>query len=100
MNPSRDDHAYIAWRIIDCCLREDVRGIVHRGSEATPAPALRQAWPGTSAPERWWRVPHLPAGPVWLPVRSSDYMQSLRATGDGWLRETPEGGVYEHGADA
>jgi len=100
MNPSRDDHAYIAWRIIDCCLREDVRGIVHRGSEATPAPALRQAWPGTSAPEQWWRIPHLPAGPVWLPVRSSDYMQSLRATGDGWLRETPDGGIYEHGADA
>ena len=100
MNPTRDDHAYIAWRIIDCCLREDVRGIVHRGSEATPGAALRQNWPESLAAERWWRIAHLPAGTVWLPVRDCDYMQSLRAIGDGWLRETAEGGVYEHGAEA
>ncbi|MBT2117007.1 IucA/IucC family siderophore biosynthesis protein [Dyella sp. LX-66] len=97
---NRGDNSYIAWRIIDCCLREDLRGIVHRGSEAAPAPAARQVWPEQSFPERWWRIAHLPGGVLWLPVQASDYMQSLRALGDGWLRETPQGLAYEHGADA
>ncbi|NKJ22411.1 IucA/IucC family siderophore biosynthesis protein [Dyella sp. SG609] len=97
---NRGDSGYIAWRIIDCCLREDLRGIMHRGSEAAPAPAARQAWPEHRFPERWWRIAHLPGGVLWLPVQASDYMQSLRALGDGWLRETPQGLAYEHGADA
>ncbi|MGO4700603.1 IucA/IucC family protein [Dyella sp. 2RAB6] len=99
-NATHDDSAYIAWRIIDCCLREDVRGIMHRGSEAAPAAAMRQAWPGPAFPEQWWRIAHLPGGVLWLPVQPSDYMQSLRARGDGWLRETPLGLAYEHGAEA
>jgi len=100
MNGHDGDSAYIAWRIIDCCLREDVRGIMHRSSEAAPPIAARQAWPETAFPERWWRIPHLPGGVLWLPVKASDYMQSLRAIGDGWLRETARGLVYERGADA
>ena len=100
MNATRDDSAYIAWRIIDCCLREDLRGIMHLGSEATPAATARQAWPQPIFPERWWRIPHLPGGVLWLPVQSSEHMQSLRAIGDGWLRETPQGLAYEGGADA
>lgn len=100
MNAPRDDDAYIAWRIIDCCLREDLRGIMHRGSEAAPPPAARQTWPQPIFPERWWCLAHLPGGVLWLPVQSSDYMQSLRATGDGWLRETPQGLTYESGAEA
>ena len=100
MNPASEDSAYIAWRIIDCCLREDVRGIVHCGSAGQPAASARQAWPAAAFPQHWWRIAHLPGGVLWLPVQASDYMQSLRAIGDGWLRETAQGLVYEHGADA
>ena len=95
-----DDGAYIAWRIIDCCLREDVRGIVRRGSQARPTQDVRRAWPEAPAAAHWWRIAHLPGGVIWVPVEPSDYMQSLRAIGDGWLRETPAGLVHEHGADA
>jgi len=100
MNPASEDSAYIAWRIIDCCLREDVRGIMHRGSEGQLPASGRQAWPAPALPPHWWRIAHLPGGVLWLPVQASDYMQSLRAIGDGWLRETAQGLVYEHGADA
>lgn len=97
---AHDDGAYIAWRIIDCCLREDVRGIMHRGSAGQPGAAARHRWPEPAFPPHWWRIAHLPGGVLWLPVQASDYMQTLRALGDGWLRETPQGLVYEHGAEA
>ena len=100
MIPDRDDYAYIARRIIDCCLREDVRGIMHRGSEAAPPAMALQSWPEPIFPERWWRITHLPGGVLWLPVQASDYMQSLRAIGDAWLRETPHGVAREQGAEA
>lgn len=100
MSPSRDDHAYIAWRVIDCCLREDLRGIMRQGSEAVPPAMARQRWPAPIFPDRWWRIAHLPGGVLWLPVQASDYMQSLRAIGDAWLRETAQGLVYESGTEA
>lgn len=100
MSPSHDDHAYIAWRIIDCCLREDLRGIVRHGSAAMPPITARQTWPSPIFPNCWWRIAHLPGGVLWLPVQASDYMQSLRAIGDAWLRETPQGLTYESGAEA
>ena len=56
---NRGDSGYIAWRIIDCCLREDLRGIMHRGSEAAPAPAaqneppLRTSRTGRARSETW-----------------------------------------------
>nr|WP_266159021.1 IucA/IucC family protein [Dyella silvatica] len=98
------DSAYIAWRIIDCCLREDVRGIVSQGQVATPPQTIHQAWAhahaGRHASNLWWRIPQLPGGTLWLPVRHSDYMQTISAVGDGWIRQAETGAIFELGAEA
>jgi len=93
------DRAYIAWRIIDCCLREDVRCIATRGREATPLPQVLEAWGSCARPDTWWRVDHWPAGVVWLPVRPRDAMQTIGATSDGWVREDIDGVRIEYGAE-
>lgn len=93
------DRAYIAWRVIDCCLREDVRGIVSHGRNATPPFWVLQAWGRQAGVDTWWRVDHWPAGPLWLPIRHSDAMQSISALSDGWVRETDVCCELEHGAD-
>ncbi|MGH8081187.1 MAG: IucA/IucC family protein, partial [Lysobacter sp.] len=93
------DRAYIAWRIIDCCLREDVRSMVGRGAAAIPAAAIVQAWGHGEQPPLWWRVDHLPVGVLWLPVRRSDAMQSVSALSDGWVREHDGIIALEHGAE-
>ncbi|MEH6413513.1 IucA/IucC family protein [Pseudomonas sp. CGJS7] len=93
------DRAYVTWRIIDCCLREDVRGLVARGAAATPTLAIARAWASDGRPTLWWRVDHLPAGVLWLPVRYSDAMQSLSALSDGWVRESGDGVALEYGAE-
>lgn len=92
------DRAYIAWRIIDCCLREDVRGLISRGAAALAPAEVNQTW-GEDA-RLWWRVGHLPVGVLWLPVRYSDAMQGVSATSDGWVREGADGAVLEHGSDS
>lgn len=92
------DRAYVAWRIIDCSLREDVRGLVSRGAAASAPAEVVQAW-GEDLP-LWWRVDHLPVGVLWLPVRYSDAMQSVSAISDGWVREGSDGAVLEHGSDS
>jgi siderophore synthetase component len=94
------DRAYVAWRIIDCCLREDVRGIVGRGGEAAAPADVVRAWGESEPPQLWWRVDHLSVGVLWLPIRRSDAMQSVSAISDGWLRQSIDGVVPEHGADA
>jgi len=93
------DRAYVAWRVIDCCLREDVRGIVSRGREAMPPLPVLQAWGSRAGVETWWLVEHWPAGSLWLPIRRSDAMQSISALSDGWVRQTDAGCQLEHGAE-
>lgn len=93
------DQAYVAWRIIDCCLREDVRGVVSRGRQATPPAPVLQAWGIGDTPSAWWRVDHWPAGVLWLPVRHSDSMQTLSAISDGWIQQRSDGALLECGAE-
>ncbi|URX61656.1 IucA/IucC family siderophore biosynthesis protein [Luteibacter anthropi] len=94
--PSFDagDEAYIVRRIVDCCLRENLRGLVSQGGFATPAADVLRAWPH-AAPEHWWKVDHLPGGRLWLPVESRDYMQSIGVSGHGWIREVEGAPHYE-----
>lgn len=92
------DRAYVTWRIIDCCLREDVRGLVSRGVATLAPAAVMQAW-GEDLP-LWWRVDHLAVGVLWLPVRYSDAMQSVSAISDGWVRQGSDGALLEHGSDS
>lgn len=97
------DRAYVAWRIIDCCLREDVHGIVSKGRHATPPASVLQAWVVqtweiSDTPSTWWRVDHWPAGVLWLPVRNNDSMQTLSAVSDGWIQQRNDGDLLEYGA--
>ncbi|WP_369928246.1 IucA/IucC family protein [Xanthomonas sp. NCPPB 2632] len=91
------DEAYIVRRIIDTCLREDVRGIASRGAFAQPSAAIRSHWSGTP-PQGWWRIDHLPAGVIWLPAAPCDAMQDVRAEASRWLRDDGTGVVEEGGA--
>ncbi|MEX6503569.1 IucA/IucC family protein [Pseudomonas zhanjiangensis] len=86
MNASlRDsDQAAIGQRIIDCCLREDIRALLSRG-QAQPLPVeLARHWPQPAAP-LWLRISHLIDGELWLPVRRGGALQPLSALGDAWL---------------
>ncbi|WP_369979917.1 IucA/IucC family protein [Xanthomonas bundabergensis] len=94
-----DDRRYIDLRIIDACLREDLRGIVSRGAAATPPPALLAAWPAPLPSAIWWRIAHLPDGELWLPLQRRGYLQELSACSDGWLLRDGERIAFESGAD-
>ena len=75
------DLRYIDLRVIDACLREDLRGIVSRGAAATPPPAVLAAWAQAPLPAdtTWWRIAHLPDGELWLPLRRAGYLQTVSA---------------------
>jgi hypothetical protein len=82
------DEAYIARRIVDTCLRENLRDIVRLGQATTPNDMFLRAWPH-AYPPLWWRVAHLPGGVVWIPVTQCDYMQDIGAFSHGWIRNMP-----------
>ena len=78
------DQAVISQRIIDCCLREDIRGLVSR-NQTQPLPAeLAAYWPQVPAAQ-WLRIDQLFDGELWLPVRRGGALQALSALGDAWL---------------
>lgn len=95
--PWVSDEAYIVRRIIDACLRENVRDIARRGVFAQAPGHVRAAWTG-EPPAGWWRVGHLPGGTVWLSASPCDAMQTVRADADRWILDdgqvvTEEGGA-------
>lgn len=91
------DAAYIARRIVDTCLRENLRDIVRLGQATTPNDNILNAWPH-ALPALWWRVTHLPGGVIWMPVTRTDYMQDIGAISHGWIREQDGTARYEEGA--
>ncbi|PKV14055.1 IucA/IucC family protein [Xanthomonas prunicola] len=97
---SAADQRYIATRIIDACLREDLRGIVSRGGVATPDGGVLAAWTDPSPVEGWWRIAHLPGGTVWLPIHRQGVLQDISARGDSWIVQNADGMHVERGAQA
>ncbi|UXA54184.1 IucA/IucC family siderophore biosynthesis protein [Xanthomonas prunicola] len=97
---SAADQRYIATRIIDACLREDLRGIVSRGSGATPDGSVLAAWTDPSPVEGWWRIAHLPGGTVWLPIHRQGVLQDISARGDSWIVQNADDMHVERGAQA
>jgi siderophore synthetase component len=91
------DEAYITRRIVDTCLRENLRDIASLGQATTPNAIILDAWPHAHPP-LWWRVAHLPGGVVWIPVAPCDYMQDIGALSHGWIREQNGNARYEEGA--
>lgn len=91
------DECYIVRRIIDTCLRENVRDIATRGVFAQPPVHVRAAWTGDEPPG-WWRIDHLPAGVIWLSAAPHDAMQTVRAEAARWVRDDGVVAVEEAGA--
>lgn len=86
MNPhaTDHDHAAIGQRILDCCLREDIRALVGRARPATLPAELATHWPQPAEPT-WLCIDHLTEGELWLPVRRGAPLQDWSAVGDRWL---------------
>ncbi|MGV7197613.1 IucA/IucC family protein [Xanthomonas axonopodis] len=95
-----DDQRYIATRIIDACLREDLRGIVSRGQAATPDPGVLAQWSDPGPVDGWWRITHLPGGTLWLPIHHGGVLQDFSACSDRWVVQTADAAQLEQGARA
>ncbi|WP_355604658.1 IucA/IucC family protein [Xanthomonas cannabis] len=95
-----DDQRYITTRIIDACLREDLRGIVSRGQAATPDPRVLAQWPDPGPVGGWWRITHLPGGTLWLPIHHGGVLQDFSACSDRWVVQTADAAQLEQGARA
>lgn len=80
------DQAVIGQRIIDCFLREDIRGLVSQG-RLGPLPTALAAHALAQPCDTWLQVSHLDIGELWLPVRRGAALQAWSAVGDAWLRE-------------
>src|SRR3546814_20327440 len=95
--PDAADQAFITRRIIDCCLREDIRGIVSTGQICRLPEELSQHLqhqPDAS----WLRIAHLGADELWLPVVKAYPLQDWIGTGDAWIKVSPQShGEVQHG---
>ncbi|MBT2370444.1 IucA/IucC family protein [Pseudomonas fluorescens] len=83
------DQAFITRRIIDCCLREDIRGIVSKGNICQLTEDLSQHLqhqPDAS----WLRIAHLGTDELWLPVVKAYPLQDWMGTGDTWIKVSPQ----------
>lgn len=91
------DEAAITQRIIDCCLREDIRGLVSQGQVgALPAGVDAQGLgqPGSC----WLRITHLGSDEWWLPVIKGNPLQAWASQGSAWLkRVNGQSAEVEHG---
>lgn len=90
------DRAVIGQRIIDCFLREDIRGLASEGRAGALPAELGGHWP-LAAPDAWLRIDHLPLGELWLPVRRGAPLQAWSATCDAWLRRQDGAVLLERG---
>lgn len=83
-----DHHRYMLTRLVDCCLREDIRGLISAAqvlSAAEVPEVLRRRHSAFAAAEHWLHKPLTASDALWLPVRRSDYMQHWQADAPCWL---------------
>ncbi|HZV98570.1 MAG TPA: IucA/IucC family protein, partial [Methylophilaceae bacterium] len=78
---SHDQHAdYIARRVVDTLLREDVRQCVSRGTivdhTALPVEISAASDPG----QQWLQIMHFGPDQLWIPVTPCAYMQTWRSS--------------------
>lgn len=83
------DQAFITRRIIDCCLREDIRGVVSQGLIAHLPEELTHYLPAQPG-NHWLRIAHLGTDELWLPVVRAYPLQDWSVTGDAWIRVAPQ----------
>ena len=82
--PDAADQAFITRRIIDCCLREDIRAVVSQGRIGLLPEALGEYLQHEQG-GNWLRIEHLGAEAVWLPVVRAYPLQEWIGTGDAWI---------------
>ncbi len=95
-NLDQQDRAAIGQRILDCCLREDIRGLLGRARVAALPAELAAHWPQPAEPD-WLCIDYLGCGELWLPVRRGAPLQDWSAVGDRWLRRQGERVQLEQG---
>jgi len=97
LRPEDADQAFMTQRIIDCCLREDIREIVSAGRIGTLPAALGQLLP-QQCDASWLRITHLGADELWLPVVKAYPLQDWVGTGDAWIKVSADNpGEVQHG---
>ena len=79
------DQGFITRRIIDCCLREDIRGVVSQG-QVGPLPEALSPYLDHQPGVHWLRIAHLGADELWLPVVRAYPLQDWIGTGDAWIK--------------
>jgi siderophore synthetase component len=89
LQPEDADLAFMTRRIIDCCLREDIRGVVSKGQICSLPEALTQHV--QHQPDaNWLRIAHLGVDELWLPVVKAYPLQDWIGTGDTWIKVSPQ----------
>jgi siderophore synthetase component len=90
------DRAVITRRIIDCCLREDIRGLLTQGVVRNLPADLLGLWPKTGSPH-WLHITHLSNQELWLPVHRSTPLQAWSASSHAWICRQGEQSVLQQG---
>ncbi|MNH01039.1 IucA / IucC family protein [compost metagenome] len=91
------DQAVITQRIIDCCLREDIRGLVSQGCIG-PLPAALAELAPHHPDASWLCVTHLGTDELWLPVAKGQALQQWVSVGDSWINVSqPHGAKAQRG---
>ncbi|WP_397448572.1 IucA/IucC family protein [Pseudomonas sp. NA-150] len=97
MSLDTTDQAIITRRIIDCCLREDIRGLVSLGRICPPPEALTRHLP-SPADACWLQITHLGPDELWLPVTKGHPLQDWISAQDAWIKVAkPHNAVVQRG---
>ena len=96
LQPEAADQAYITRRIIDCCLREDIRGVVSQG-QIGPLPEVLHPLLAHQPSDTWLRIDHLVADELWLPVVRAYPLQEWTCTSDAWVVVAPHKSEVQRG---
>ncbi|TNE83955.1 MAG: siderophore biosynthesis protein PsvB, partial [Gammaproteobacteria bacterium] len=87
---------HISQRVVDACLRENLFGILDRGTIVPRLPASAPAVRDSAATDHWL-VLQTATHSLYVPVTASRYMQPWRAVSDGWLAHNGRQWLWEQG---
>lgn len=86
INDTTADQQYITQRVIDTCLRENVRNISHSGElvSDTKMEKVLIDWPYVK-PKHWLSISHLGDFILYLPVEKNKFIQPWKVAVPAWL---------------
>lgn len=92
---SREAKRHISQRVVDACLRENLFGILDRGSIVPTLPPSAPEDRGADSDH--WLALQGSNHCLYVPVKPSRYMQPWRAASDGWLVHSGRDWHWEQG---